>query len=245
MDGVHDMGGMDGFGKVEPEPNEPVFHADWEGRVLFQGQARYAHELPWFYLPTWFAIATPPLVLGGLLFSIVAPVVASYQLTLRQSPEAVGLTTELAAIATAMLGALTMANQRELAAALGVGLAALLAYKQPLHGFIQRLDREDAYAGLRLLIATFIVLPLLPDRTVDPWDALNPWSLWVLVLRVHRLDEPLIVSWDDAYGGCTSWVDYAGLPDPASTAARTVLSDIAFGAKHKGIREALPDECWQ
>ena len=34
MDGVHDMGGMDGFGKVEPEPNEPVFHHRWEGRVL-------------------------------------------------------------------------------------------------------------------------------------------------------------------------------------------------------------------
>ncbi|MGY4370644.1 nitrile hydratase beta subunit [Bradyrhizobium sp. LB1.3] len=34
MNGVHDMGGMDGFGKVEPEPNEPVFHAEWESRVL-------------------------------------------------------------------------------------------------------------------------------------------------------------------------------------------------------------------
>jgi nitrile hydratase subunit beta len=34
MDGVHDMGGMDGFGKVVPEPNEPTFHAAWEGRVL-------------------------------------------------------------------------------------------------------------------------------------------------------------------------------------------------------------------
>jgi nitrile hydratase len=34
MDGVHDMGGMHGFGKVEPEPNEPVFHSDWEGRTL-------------------------------------------------------------------------------------------------------------------------------------------------------------------------------------------------------------------
>jgi nitrile hydratase beta subunit len=34
MDGIHDMGGMDGFGKVEPEPNEPVFHESWEGRVL-------------------------------------------------------------------------------------------------------------------------------------------------------------------------------------------------------------------
>ena len=34
MNGVHDMGGMDGFGKVEPEPNEPMFHTEWEGRVL-------------------------------------------------------------------------------------------------------------------------------------------------------------------------------------------------------------------
>ena len=29
MNGVHDMGGMDGFGKVEPEPNEPMFHEEW------------------------------------------------------------------------------------------------------------------------------------------------------------------------------------------------------------------------
>ncbi len=34
MDGIHDMGGMHGFGKVEPEPNEPVFHAAWEAHCL-------------------------------------------------------------------------------------------------------------------------------------------------------------------------------------------------------------------
>ena len=34
MNGVHDMGGMDGFGKVEAEPNEPMFHTAWEARVL-------------------------------------------------------------------------------------------------------------------------------------------------------------------------------------------------------------------
>lgn len=39
MDGVHDMGGTDGFGKVEPEPDEPVFHAPWEGRVLAMQRA--------------------------------------------------------------------------------------------------------------------------------------------------------------------------------------------------------------
>jgi nitrile hydratase len=34
MNGVHDMGGMDGFGRVEAEPNEPTFHEYWEGRVM-------------------------------------------------------------------------------------------------------------------------------------------------------------------------------------------------------------------
>ena len=42
MNGVHDMGGMHGFGTVEPEPNEPPFHAPWEGRVLaLQRAMRY------------------------------------------------------------------------------------------------------------------------------------------------------------------------------------------------------------
>ena len=39
MNGVHDMGGMHGFGSVEPEANEPVFHGDWEGRVLALNRA--------------------------------------------------------------------------------------------------------------------------------------------------------------------------------------------------------------
>ena len=33
-DGIHDLGGMDGMGPIEPEPNEPVFHETWEGRVF-------------------------------------------------------------------------------------------------------------------------------------------------------------------------------------------------------------------
>ena len=39
MNGIHDMGGMHGFGPVEPEPNEPVFHADWEGHGLALNRA--------------------------------------------------------------------------------------------------------------------------------------------------------------------------------------------------------------
>ena len=43
MDGVHDMGGMHGFGTVEPEQNEPVFHAEWEG-ALPRAQSRHGRD---------------------------------------------------------------------------------------------------------------------------------------------------------------------------------------------------------
>ena len=39
MNGIHDMGGMHGFGPVAPEPNEPAFHSDWEARALALNRA--------------------------------------------------------------------------------------------------------------------------------------------------------------------------------------------------------------
>jgi nitrile hydratase len=43
MNGVHDMGGMQGFGPIRPEKSEPVFHARWEGRM----------QAIWSALGTW------------------------------------------------------------------------------------------------------------------------------------------------------------------------------------------------
>jgi len=99
----------------------------------------------------------------------------------------IGLVTELAAIVVTLLGGLATLGEAALAVPLGIVVAALLAFKQPLHGLIDRIGWADIFAGLRLLIASFIVLPLLPDRTVDPWDALNPRSLWLLVVLISAL----------------------------------------------------------
>jgi len=49
------------------------------------------------------------------------------------------------------------------------------------------------------------------------------------------------VTWSDGYGGCTSWVELAGLPpDPSALAGQPALSDVAFEARLKGAVEALP-----
>ena len=49
MNGIHDMGGMDGMGPVDPEENEPVFHETWEGRVYGLGRsiARWGRGRDW------------------------------------------------------------------------------------------------------------------------------------------------------------------------------------------------------
>lgn len=126
----------------------------------------------------------PLVAVTAVLASIV---LAGYVLAARTHPESLGITTESAAIAVCLLGAMTTLGHRPLAVALGIVTAAVLAYKQPLHGLVAKLGWDDIFAGLRLLVATFVVLPLLPREPVDPWGALSPYSLWLLVLLISSL----------------------------------------------------------
>jgi uncharacterized membrane protein (DUF4010 family) len=128
-----------------------------------------------------------PWILAVALSVVGAFVVVGYLVSTRKTPQSVGLTTEVAAIVVFMLGAIVMIGFSEIAIALGVVTAATLAYKDPLHEFVGKLGWDDVFAGLRLLIATFIALPLLPDRPIDPWGALNPYKLWLLVILISGL----------------------------------------------------------
>lgn len=98
-----------------------------------------------------------------------------------------GLTTEIALVLTVLNGALTI-REPGLAAGLGVGLAILLAARTPLHRFVGAvLTPREARAALALAASSLIVLPLLPDRTVGPFDALNPRSIWIVVILVMAI----------------------------------------------------------
>ncbi len=128
-----------------------------------------------------------PWVFVGVIVGVSGMIVAGYVQVARQHPEALGLTTELAGLGVCMVGGLAMVGQAPLAVALGIGVSALLTFKQPIHGVVRKLGAEDLTAGLKLLIATFIVLPVLPHRAVDPWGVLNPYQLWWLVILISSL----------------------------------------------------------
>ncbi|HSR14603.1 MAG TPA: DUF4010 domain-containing protein [Gemmatimonadales bacterium] len=128
-----------------------------------------------------------PWVFAAALVIVAALVLAGYILTVHEGKASPGLTTEIAALVIYLLGGTVMFGYPSLAVGLAIVTSATLAFKEPLHGLVQKVGRDDIYAGLKLLIATFIVLPLLPNRTVDPFDALNPYNLWLLVILISAL----------------------------------------------------------
>ncbi|HEY7925187.1 MAG TPA: MgtC/SapB family protein [Vicinamibacteria bacterium] len=128
-----------------------------------------------------------PLVLASAVTGVVALTCVGYVVQARSKPEAVGLTTETAALTVCLLGAACTAGYPELALAGGIAVSAFLAYKQSLHGLVAKLGPDDISAGVKLLAASFIVLPLLPKQPIDPWGALVPRSLWLLVILIAAL----------------------------------------------------------
>lgn len=132
------------------------------------------------------AIDSPwPLV--AVLLAVSGVVVASYVVEVTLDPNKSGATTELAAVATTALAALAVLGHRDMAVPLAVACAAALAFKKPLRRVVKGFDKADLLGMMKLLIASFIVLPLLPDRTLDPFDALNPYRLWLLVILITAL----------------------------------------------------------
>lgn len=96
----------------------------------------------------------------------------------------VSVTGTIAGLMVFALGVYAMWGDLRVTAAVAVVLVGLLAFKDALHGWLDKLTWKELRSALLLLGATFIALPLLPDRFIDPWDAINPRELWLLTILV-------------------------------------------------------------
>jgi uncharacterized membrane protein (DUF4010 family) len=75
-----------------------------------------------------------------------------------------------------------------LAAALAVIIAILLAAKEPLHGFVLGVVTKDELNDFLILAAaTLIILPLVPNESIGPFEAINPRNLWLIVILVMAI----------------------------------------------------------
>lgn len=139
--------------------------------------------------------------LGGLLASIgsnngliLAAGLLAITLLLREGLAAqidatkeVSITTMVAALLTYALGAIAVYSSTQMAAAGAVLTALVLWLRASLHALLSRIDEIELSAFLRWLLISLVVLPVLPNEAYGPYDALNPRTIWWMVVIISGL----------------------------------------------------------
>ncbi len=86
-----------------------------------------------------------------------------------------------------LLGAYAVLGEVRVAVAAGVVTTLLLALRDPLHDWLRRLQWVEIRAVLTLAVMSFLALPILPNRPVDPWGVLNPAEIWLLAILIAAI----------------------------------------------------------
>lgn len=171
------------------------------------------------------------IALGGAF--VVLAALASYRASRGRDP---GLTTETAMLVVFLLGVLAM-RELALAAGLGVAVTLLLAMKTRAHHFVHRvLTDQELHDALLLAAAATVVLPLLPDRAIDPWQVLNPRKLWLLAVIVMAISALGHVA-KRAYGARTGLM-LAGFAGGFASSAATIASMGARARREPALASA-------
>ncbi|MDX1740144.1 MAG: MgtC/SapB family protein [Rhodothermales bacterium] len=163
-------------------------HQKNEGESLFAG-ARTFPLLALFGCAAALltSIVSSPLVLFGAVLGAGMVVAVAYYFEAQSGSG--GITTEMAALSTVLIGALCYYGHLGLAAALGVGVTVLLAMKIQTRVFIRRLEPADVYATLKFAVITIVVLPLLPRTGFgpEPLSVLVPYKIWLMVVFISGI----------------------------------------------------------
>jgi len=127
------------------------------------------------------SMAINPLLLVVSIVCLTIFVTAANFVSKNDNPS---LTTEVSLILTVILGGLAM-SEAGLAASLAVAVAILLAAKEPIHWFVRgAVTKNEMNDFFILAAATLIVLPIVPNALIGPFDAINPRNLWLVVILV-------------------------------------------------------------
>jgi len=92
------------------------------------------------------------------------------------------ITSTIAGFVVFALGAYAVLGDQAVAAAGGVAVMALLAARTPMHRFLRTLTWVELRSAVLLLGMAFVLPAVLPNRTLDPWDAFNPYELWLITV---------------------------------------------------------------
>lgn len=136
---------------------------------------------------------SPWLVVAGLLAS-TGGILAAYQIAPTTTPDA-GTTTVVTAALTFCLGAALWHGNREIVIAIAIVTTMLLHYKSQLEGFSVKLTSTDVESVLQFAVLSLVILPVVPNTGFGPYEALNPYHLWMMVVLISAVSLAGYVAW--------------------------------------------------
>ena len=119
-----------------------------------------------------------------------------------------------------------------------VAVTLILALKQPLHSWLRTLTWIEIRAALILLAMTFLALPLLPDRAVDPWDAINPAEIWLLAIIIAGISFVGYIAM--RVMGSQSGIAVVALAGGLASSTATTLTLARLAREHPAPVRSLP-----
>lgn len=122
--------------------------------------------------------------LGTVFLGVVAVTLTAKVLRRRADDARYGMTTEAALLVMFTAGAYLVAGERLVAVVLGATVAVLLQFKPELHGIARRLGDDDMRAIMRFALISGVILPVLPNQAYGPFDVLNPFHIWLMVVLI-------------------------------------------------------------
>jgi uncharacterized membrane protein (DUF4010 family) len=169
-----------------------------------------------------------PLLVAVLLVGANIMILSSH----RESSKGVGLTTGAAGLITVFLGALVCWGHLMMAVMLAALTMIVLGIKQFSHSWTRQFTPEDIRSTLQFVAVTGVVLPLVPNQGFGPYEAINPYALWLMVILISGLGFVgyILMRWLGARAG----VALTGLVGGLASSTATTL---AFSRESKTYPE--------
>lgn len=181
------------------------------------------------------AFAGEAVIAVGVLGFLVLLAVAYYNLV--QQTEDRGLTTEVAAVITLILGIVAVRGDMLMAMVAAVLVIAILAAKQPVHAWVKAIEHAEVNAAIKLLLMSVVMLPLLPNEGYGPGEFFNPYELWWVVVIIAGISFAAHAGIRMA--GAQAGISLMGLLGGLASSTAVALNSARFAARAPAMARML------
>ncbi|MEM5792756.1 MAG: MgtC/SapB family protein [Candidatus Aenigmatarchaeota archaeon] len=135
------------------------------------------------YISTLTTVYLLPIISIGVIILVLGAYVVTSLFT-----KEIGFTSELSFLIAFFLGVLVFYGSEKIAVAFTILMTLILTLRDYLHDFAGKIKKDEMLEALKFAIISFVILPFLPNKTIDPLGVINPFQIWLLIVLISSVN---------------------------------------------------------